>query len=70
MSSSKLPLTGSKTAEVPVLRLRQAFWLLPVVHCKPGNYHIILFLCGGLMFSIVFVFKPPFLLLSRRLFVL
>jgi hypothetical protein len=31
MSSSKLPLTGSKTAEVPVLRLRQAFWLFGVV---------------------------------------
>jgi hypothetical protein len=40
--SGLFPLTGRKIAEVPVLRLRQAFWLFAVGGCKPDCYHSVM----------------------------
>jgi hypothetical protein len=60
--------TGRGTAEVPVLRLRQAFWLAAVVRCKPERYHSVnvflrrLFVFSSLSFS-------PFSSFRRRMFI-
>jgi hypothetical protein len=42
-SAKPLQTTGCQTAEVPGLRLRQAFWLLAVSGCKFERYLSVLF---------------------------
>jgi hypothetical protein len=57
-----LQTTGGKTAEVTVLRLRQAFWLFAVGGCKPERYHSLLpFAAALLLFP---CFSSPFYLSS------
>jgi hypothetical protein len=44
-----LQVTGGCTAEVPVLRLRQAFWLAAVGGCKPDLFHNLISFGGGFL---------------------
>jgi hypothetical protein len=55
-----LKTTGRKTAEVLVLRLRQAFWLFAVSGCKYERYHNVIVFRRFFSFCILSLWRTFF----------